>query len=109
MIQRDELTQSLIFIKAHLSTLPAMIQKLETVDLPLNTSTAICMNYIDRLKIIPGDYREKMRKKVAAVVEKNFRLTKLIQISNSLKNEFVQDLIDPPDIYLRKYKYAYIA
>ena len=58
---------------------------------------AIHMNYINHLKSIPGDCGEKIKKKITAVVGKNTRLTKLIQISNSLNNEFVQDPIDPAE------------
>lgn len=41
-----------------------------------------------------------------AVIEINTGLMKLIQISNILNNEFVQDPIDVSEIYWDKYKYA---
>ena len=75
MVQRDELTQNLIFIEAHVSTLPATIEKLETVGLSLNTLMGMYKNYINHLKSIPGDCGEKIRKKVIAIVEKNTELT----------------------------------
>ena len=65
------------------------------------------MNYSNHLK--PGDCGEEIRKKVTAAVEKNSGLSKIIQIANCLNNEFVQDLIDPPEICWCKYKYTYIV
>ena len=56
-----------------------------------------------------GITEKKLEKKVTAAVEKNSGLTKIIQIANSLNNELVQDLIDPPEICWCKYKYIYIV
>ena len=52
-----------------------------------------------------GITEKKLEKKVTAAVGKNSGLTKIIQIANSLNNDLVQDLIDPPEICWCKYKH----
>lgn len=70
MVQRDEITQNLLFIKVNLSPLPLMIEKLKTVGVQVSTPMGIYMNYIIDLKSIRDDCGGKIRKEVTVVVEK---------------------------------------
>lgn len=72
MVQRDGITQSLIFIKFHLSTRPATVVYLDAVGLPLNTSMGIDVNYINHLRSITEGWGEKVREKATAVVEEKY-------------------------------------